>query len=262
MSLYLELSTLSAAEEAKSAAEDAREESEYLASLVSSASYERNVESLNKMFQDIFYDREVDYFKVDTLKRWIEGKQNYRFTEQKPSYSYNFPLFWIFMFGISTFLFYPHFLVNDIDGVQMFLAGFAVLSAFMIIKKHYDALEWYLNKEYLLKLHNQKMLKIYEEPMKVLKSEFSMLNFSGLYKKCIIDEYLQKSYNILSKKDNQKAKEALLEIYYIFFNLDSEFSKKEEWEIVEIFLDRDELKELIRNNKLFTKESLEVYENL
>jgi len=250
----------SAARDAESAANEAREESERLANLHQSNIRKQNIEDLNKVFQDLFYEREVDYYKVDNLKEFIGNSIGYRSVYPKPYHHYEFPYFFIIIFGISSYLAFPNVITQNFNGFTIFVSVVSLLSFLAIVKIHKNWFDWQNNKERIFENRQNNINNEYFDIMTSLKSEFNILSDRGIRVKYIIDKYIDNIYNILEKENPQKAKESLLKLYHLLL-IDWDITEEDEKIITNIFLNRPGIKELINKNRLFTSESIEIYKN-
>ena len=251
----------SAERDAESAANEAREESERLANLHQSNIRKQNIEDLNKVFQDLFYEREVDYYKVDNLKEFIGNSIGYRSVYPKPYHHYEFPYFFVIIFSISSYLAFPNVITQNFNGFTIFVSIVSFLSFLAIGKIHKNWFDWQNNKERIFENRQNNINNEYFDIMTSLASEFSMLSDRGIRVKYTIDKHLQNIYKILKEEDEIKVEKALLKLYYLIFNIDEKFNSSEEKILTKIFLDRLGIKELINKNRLFTSESIEIYKN-
>ncbi len=249
----------SAARDAESAANEAREESERLADLHQSNIKKQNIEDLNKVFQDLFYEREVDYYKVDNLKEFIANSIGCRSVYPKPYHHYEFPYFFVIIFAISSYLAFPNIITHNFNGFTIFISIVSFLSFLAIVKIHKNWFDWKNNKERIFENRQNNINNEYVDIIRPLKSEFHMLSDRGIRVKYIIDKYLQNIYKILKQENAIKAEKSLLKLYYLIFNIDEKFNSSEEKILTRIFLKREGIRELISKNRLFTAESIEIY---
>lgn len=251
----------SAARGAEYAANQAREETERLADLHSEKVRKRNIEDLNKLFQDIFYNREADYYKVDSIKQFIDKSIGYRSVYRTPYHNYHFPYLFVIIFSITSYLSILGFSNEKYNGFTIFLSIVSFLSFLAILKIHKNWFDWKRNKDEILQNRMNSINNEYLEIIKSLKNEFYMLSDRGIRVKYAIDKHLQNIYKILEQENSTKAKESLLKLYYLIFNIDEKFNSNEENIVTRQFLERQGIKELISKNRLFTTESIEIYKN-
>lgn len=249
----------SAARDAENAANEAREETERLADLHRDKTRKQNIEDLNKLFQDLFYNRETDYYKIDSIKQFIDKNIGYRSVYRTPYHNYEFPYFFVIIFAITSYISIPNLLNEIFDGFTIFLSIISLLSFLAILKIHKNWFDWKKNKETILQNRTNNINNEYMGVIRPLKTEFHMLSDRGIRVKYTIDKHLQNIYKILKQENAIKAEESLLKLYYLIFNIDEKFNSSEEKIVTRIFLERQGIRELISKNRLFTTESIEIY---
>lgn len=247
-----------AARDAADKAEEAREETARLIRLQEETIHTNKIESLNKMLQDLFYDREVDYYKISSLKNIVHKYSYYNsiVTFSKKSLINKIPI----IPTILLLILLVYFFKNNVSVlVSVIILCIGVWSLIIIVKYIRKAIYYSQHKDRFEQERKESIVNLYMLPMNILAREYRMLNETGIVVKYQIDRLVLETFLKLKKVDTEKAKKALLKLYYLLMNLDSNFSKYEESVIVNIFLERPEFKELIQNNRLFCHESLEIY---
>ena len=250
----------SAARDAENAANEAREETKRLADLHKDKARKQNIEDLNKLFQDIFYNRETDYYKVDSIKQFVDNNIRYRSVYRTPYHNYEFPYFFVIVFSIASYLAIPNLLNNIFDGFTIFLSIISLLSFLAILKIHKNWFDWKRNKNRILQNRTNNINNEYLDIITSLKNEFNILSDRGIRVKYTIDKHLYNIYKILRQENAGKAEESLLKIYHLLL-IDWDISSSDEKILTKIFLERQGIKELISKNRLFTTESIEIYKN-
>lgn len=254
----------SAARSAEEAINSAREEADRQERVrVSQARHE----TINKMLQDLFYDREVDYYKISNIKNSLGDGYG-----AQPLFPINygehgFPYKSLIIGSVLAY-----FSANSLINVELhhheshiflyIITTIFLLVAFVGLKR------WYWYRTNIERLREERMVKVknlYEKPMSDLAKEFSMLTRSGIVRKYRIDSQVLETYKALRDQDETKARAALLQLYYLLFNLDEgdKFSSDEEARLTNIFLEESIYKDWDNKGILFSKEALDIYkENL
>lgn len=263
MADIVDLFTWAAAEDAKSAARDAehaaneaKEKAQELIELHQSNEYAKTVWLLNKMLQDLFYDKEVAYYNLARLKTFVHS-QNSDMNCVKHDYRTSLPpfpavslilgtFFGVWGFNMHGFWSYPFWIM----GVYSFWKFLAQLKEWNSLKK---GLPSYLEEQ-------QKKIDLMYYKVKVLKNLYPMLSLYGISTKSQIDSYIQTTYEALLRVDDAKAKRSLRTLYGLL--MDIEVDPNDE-KIVFMMYDHSKgLKRLVDGRGVFCKEALGYYNQI
>ena len=253
----MDIMAWSAAEEAASAARSAQDAVDRARESAEGQEFSRiknsRRESINKMLQDIFYDREVDYYKVADVANILNS---YPYQKVLPIQHTDdgFPYISFFISILIGFFTFDSFNYVILSVFILFFVAFSILFK--------DWFWWKINKKRLQAERLKNIEKLYDAPMRHLASEFSMLSRYGILRKYNVDSSVLQTYKILLSQDKTKAKESLLKLYYLLFDLDDgyRFTMAQEKVLTNIFLEYPEIKNLYKQNLLFQQEALNLYE--
>jgi len=261
---WIELMAWSAASDAESAARDAEYAVNQARESAESLEYDRIArernQTMNKILQDIFYEREVDFFKISEIKKNIKG---YYSSSLFPIYNnYELPYIALIISIALFFMLFKSFNIDDYSKMALFMIVSNAIFFILKIKQTKNWFWWKRNKKRLQEERLQKIDDLYRVPMRNLAKEFYMLSRSGIVRKYRIDWTIEETYNILKNENKTQAKKALLKLYYLLFDLsdDYKFSSPAEQKITTIFLKREEIRKLDAKNLLFSKEALDIYD--
>ena len=255
---FIDIMAWSAAEDAASAARSAQDAADRARESAEELEYSRikhnRKETVNKMLQDMFYNREVDYYKVADVKN-ILNSYPYR-TVLPLDYSSNdrFPYISFALSILSGFITYDSF-------------NYVILSLFILIFLSFSLLFkqwlwWKINKKRVQAERLENIEKMYDATMRRLAHEYPMLSKYGILKKYNIDSSVLQTYKILLSQDKAVAKKSLLKLYYLLLDLDEGYRFSTEYEkvLTTIFLEYPEIQNLDKQNLLFQQAALNLYE--
>jgi len=254
----------SAAEDASSAANDAAhaanraaDESARHSELVKNQADADKQNALNKMLQDLFYDREPDLYRLSELQSFVGRYPQFinRIAFSKRTYFPPFP----WRAGLITAVLFTTVILWDgwFKWVFLVMAGLGA----RITQIDFNEWKYYRDNREQIEIDRLKTIdETYTRLMTNLANEFSMLSARGVVAKYYIDMNVSNTFKVLYKQNAYKAEKALLKLYYLVLEL-REMDMYEEARIVKIFHNREEIEKLANQSKLFTSESLNVYSN-
>jgi hypothetical protein len=247
-----------AAHGAAAEASRAADESQYLSKLEEDRVSTDRQNGLNKMLQDLFYNREPDLFRLTELQTFVGRYPNLIHREAFPQRKW-WPPFPTTATVITLVALGVLWLSSGWFCIVPIVIG--AMSAFTM---YVDIKEWKYYKDNKENIEIERLKKIddtYIQIMANLQKEFSMLSARGIVAKYTIDTNIHATYNALYKLNPNKAEAALLQLYYVVLNL-KDMSADEESRISHQFHERSEIKNLSSQKKLFTVESLKIYSDL
>jgi hypothetical protein len=259
MMAWIEASNASdAANDAASEASRAADESQYLSKLEEDRVGTDRQNGLNKMLQDLFYNREPDLYRLAELQSFVDRYPNVVHREAFPQRKW-----WPPFPTMATII------TLGALGILWLSSGWfciipIVIGAMSALTMFADIKEWKYYKDNKENIEADRLKTIdetYIQLMTTLEKEFSMLSARGIVAKYTIDTNIDATYKALYKQNPNKAEAALLQLYYVVLNL-REMDIDEESHIIHQFHERSEIKNLSSQNKLFTAESLNIYSDL
>jgi hypothetical protein len=223
------------------------------------------IKSLNKMLQDLFYGREIEYYQIKDILKIVDEKYPYKSVLPIGNEDDKFPFISLILGGgtlaYATYILFHNSLSFDLFNIALLVFGTIALGIFVLLFKRWDW--WVANKNRLQKERLDNIQKMYEGPMRRLANELSMLSRYGIVRKYNIDSYVSHTYKLLYDQSPLKAKNALMKLY----NLVMEFSDgykltDKDMSVTNIFLEYPEIKKLNVQGLLFQQQALELYEEI
>lgn len=247
-----------AANNAAAEASRAADESKYLSGLEEDRVRTDRQNGLNKMLQDLFYDREPDIYRLSEMQSFVSRYPQLVNRIAFPKRTW-WPTFPIMATGVTL----------GMSALFWISSGWfrtlpIVIGTISTLNMVADIKEWkyYQNNKEQIEIDRLKIIdKNYVSLMTNLENEFSMLSVRGIVAKYYIDTNIDAAFKTLYKLDPKKAETALLRLYYTVLDM-RELDADEEKRIVHRFHHRPEIQNLSSQNKLFTAESLKIYSDL
>lgn len=247
----------SASRNAEEAAHNARIKTERLIDIQTKKENDTKVQSLNKMLQDLFYGREVEYYNLKDIRGFVNRKDS-QFNKHQFPQKTSFPRFPV---KSSIFLAVSSYLAI-LNYNLFFTFVMIVVALFSLLVTLADIKQWNYWKKNKNAYEEQRLKNIkntYEKVVASLKEDYPMLSLYGMMRKQVIDMDIKDTYEVLKALDRQKAEEALIEFYNLILeiNVTNEVHKRK---IVKMFYEQSEdVRKLAKNFMLFTYESLAMY---
>ena len=263
---FTEIMAWSAASNAESAARDAEYAANQARESAEDLEYSRVLrersQTMNKILQDIFYGREVDFFKISEIKKNIKGYNSNR-SLFRINNNYSFPYIALFFSIALSFMLFKSFNIDDYSKMSIFIIISNIIFFLLKIRQTKDWIWWKKNKKRLEEERLQKIDNLYRVPMRNLAKEFYMLSRTGIVRKYRIDKTVEETYTILKNENKTQAKKALLKLYYLLFEFSDDnfkFNSDAEQQLTNIFIKDEEIRTLDTKNMLFLKEALDIFD--
>jgi len=208
---------------------------------------------LNKMLQDIFYEREVEYYLISDIREYINSgdkrMNHYSFPEKKdvPQFPIKSSIFFIGLIYLS-FLF-----GNTI--IKIIVSLFAVFYSYSDIKNWFY---WKRNKKKIELNRLNKIKKTYQTVVQSLVKDYPFLSYYGIMRKFEIDKNIRDTYEVLKSKDFVKANDAILQLYTMVLDI-----KNSDKSMLKMLQEQsEEIIKLDHENKLFSIEAYKKYKEI
>jgi|GEM_PF-5846602 len=208
-----------AANEAASASREAASEASRLADIHENNLDQARRNSINKMLQDLFYNREPELFNLNELKRYVQSSFDVYYKKIGIPLEYRYhdsafpPTIIAIIVGVLTYVSRPSWFKIAFLGITLY-AGYVAWNR-ISSKSKWDSGAKERERKRQEKIHTQ-----YYDDMKYVSNLFPMLSYSGIVRKYFIDEVISDTYKVLLNKDESLANLAKIELYMLLLALD------------------------------------------